>query len=96
MAERGAPIGNKNAAKGRLWRDAIRRAVARRGNGDLNHGLDALADKLIEGVAAGDIQALKEFGDRIDGKAVQAITGGDPDDQPIKVQQIGLIPLVPK
>jgi molecular chaperone GrpE (heat shock protein) len=72
-----APLGNKNSAKGRLWADAIKRAVSRKHGGDLNHGLDTLAEKLIEAVSKGDLQALKEFGDRIDGKPAQAITGAD-------------------
>lgn len=68
-----APQGNTNAAKGRLWHDAIKRAVARKYNGDLNHGLDTLADKLIEAVSNGDLPAIKEFGDRMDGKPAQAV-----------------------
>ena len=80
----GAPIGNSNSAKGRLWADAIKRAVARKHNGDLNHGLDTLAEKLIEAVIAGDLPAIKEFGDRMDGKPAQAVVGGSEDDEPIK------------
>lgn len=32
----------------------------------------------------GDVQAIKEIADRLDGKAVQAIVGGDEDDAPIR------------
>jgi hypothetical protein len=78
-----APVGNQNAKKARLWADAIRRAVARRAGGDLSVGLDTLADKLIAAVETGDLPALKEFGDRMDGKPAQAIIGGDEDDPPI-------------
>lgn len=80
----GAPVGNKNSAKGRQWAEAIKRAVARKHNGDLNHGLDTLAEKLVDAVATGDLQALKEFGDRLDGKPAQAIIGGGEDDPAIK------------
>lgn len=79
-----APTGNSNAAKGRLWHDAIKRAVARKYNGDLSHGLDALAEKLVEAVASGELQALKEFGDRIDGKAAQAVTLSGDEDNPLR------------
>lgn len=87
----GAPVGNKNAAKGRLWADAIKRAVARKYNGDLNHGLDKLAEKLVEAVSNGDLPAIKEFGDRMDGKPAQAIVGDD-DAPPVKIE--GLVKLV--
>ena len=80
-----APLGNQNAKKARLWADAIRRAVARRAGGDLSVGLDTLADKLIAAVETGDLPALKEFGDRIDGKPAQAIIGGDEGDNPISM-----------
>lgn len=83
-----APIGNQNAKKGRLWADAIKRAVARKFNGDLNHGLDQLAEKLIDAVAEGDLPALKEFGDRMDGKPAQAIIGGDEDDPAVTLRVI--------
>ena len=78
----GAPPGNQNAAKGRIWGDAVRRAVARRANGDLHHGLDELADKLLDAVANGDLQALKEFGDRIEGKSAQTLAVGGSDELP--------------
>lgn len=88
MSTGGAPKGNQNARKAKIWADAIRRAVARRANGDLNGGLDSLADKLVQSAASGDQWALKELGDRIDGKVPQGIIGGDPDDAPVKIEQI--------
>lgn len=82
----GAPIGNKNAAKAKVWRAAIIRALERRKPADERiQAIDELADKLIELVAAGDLAALKEFGDRMDGKPAQAIIGGDEDDPALKV-----------
>ena len=62
--------GNKNATKNRPWSDAIRRAAARR-----KGGLNRLADQFIEKVAEGDTAAVKEFGDRFEGKIPQAIEG---------------------
>ena len=88
----GAPLGNQNGKKGRLWADAIKRAVARKHGGDLNHGLDTLAEKLVEAVGKGDLQALKEFGDRMDGKPAQAIVG-DSEHDPVHV--VGRIELIP-
>jgi hypothetical protein len=66
----GNPGGKK---QGRPWRDAIERAVARRqGKTDLK-GIDDIADSLLDAAAAGDMQAVREFGDRMDGKAPQSI-----------------------
>lgn len=66
----GAPLGNRNGAKeNRLWGDAIRRAVTQSDSETLRR----LADKLIEKAAEGDIPALRELGDRLDGKPHQSI-----------------------
>ena len=69
MAKRkvGAPIGNKNAAKNKVWSEAVRKAIIR---GDK---LDRLANALIDKAIDGDISALKEIGDRLEGKATQQI-----------------------
>ena len=90
----GAPVGNQNAARGRVWRNAIERALERRTKSrtDGIKEIDSLAEQLLTLVAAGDLGALKEFGDRIDGKPAQALISGDDDDPPLKVQ--GLIDLV--
>ena len=76
----GAPIGNTNGAKqNRLWGDAIRRAVAQ------NDGekLRSLADKLIEKAQEGDVSAMRELGDRLDGKPAQALTLAGDADNPV-------------
>jgi hypothetical protein len=70
----GAPIGNKNATKNKLWEDALRRALL----AEDGKKLRSLADKLIARAEEGDVTALKEIGDRMDGKPTQTI-GGDPD-----------------
>jgi hypothetical protein len=60
-------------SKTKIWRDAIERAVARRaGKQDLK-GIDVLADALLDEVIKGNVVAIKELGDRLDGKAAQAI-----------------------
>jgi len=73
----GAPVGNSNATKAKPWADAIKRALARREHEGNGRDLNALADKLIDCAAEGDLSALKELGDRLDGKPVQAIGGAD-------------------
>lgn len=92
----GAPTGNQNAARAKIWRAAIQRALERRSASrtDGIKEIDALAEQLLNLVAAGDLGALKEFGDRIDGKPAQAIIGGEGDDPPIKtVSRIELVDL---
>ena len=69
MAERGAPKGNTNATKGTPWRHAINRAIAQ---GDPEK-LRRIADKLLAKAEEGDITAIKELGDRLDGKATQPV-----------------------
>jgi hypothetical protein len=57
----------------KFWADAVRRAVMRRMD-DVEgkpQKLERLADKIVEAGMEGDIQALKEIGDRLDGKATQ-------------------------
>jgi hypothetical protein len=76
MVTRGAPVGNRNAAKAKVWAAAIERALERRQPADERiKAIDELADKLLDQCAAGDLAALKELGDRLDGKPAQAITG---------------------
>lgn len=93
----GAPVGNQNARKAKIWRDAIERALdhwpekapsveSRRG---LHDAAYAFVAKMME---SSDLGFFKELGDRMDGKPAQAIVGGDEDDSPVRVE--GVIKLV--
>lgn len=42
--------------------------------------LRAVADALVEKAMAGDVQAIKEVADRLDGKVPQALVGDDESD----------------
>lgn len=86
----GAPVGNQNAARAKVWRSAIERALERRtaSRTDGKKEIDALAEQLLNLVATGDLGALKEFGDRMDGKPPQAIIGGEDGDPPVKIQKV--------
>lgn len=70
----GAPKGNQNAKRGALWREAIR-AMSARLEHDLKPrtNLERAAAALWGKAMDGDVSALKELGDRVDGKAVQSI-----------------------
>lgn len=77
----GAPVGNSNATKAKPWADAIRRALAR-AEEDSPRSLNKLAEALLTAASDGDLAALKELGDRLDGKPAQSI-GGDPEGTPV-------------
>ena len=68
----GRPKGAENRDK--PWRGAIRKAVHElRGDDKKVKALQLLADRLVTQGLDGDIAAIKEIGDRLDGKAVQGV-----------------------
>lgn len=79
-----APLGNRNAAKAKVWTAAIERALDRRKPADERiAAIDELADKLLDKCAAGDLAALQELGNRLEGKPAQII-GGDENLPPVR------------
>lgn len=87
----GAPLGNQNARKAKLFEQAIKRALARASGENVDAGLDKGADKLVAAYQAGEPWAIKEVGDRLDGKPAQAIIG-DADEAPVQIA--GVLKLV--
>lgn len=85
MAKAGAPLGNKNGAHDKPWSAAVRRAVLANDGKKLRSIADALCDK----AADGDVAAIKEIGDRLDGKPAQSITGADGGDLIVKIIKFG-------
>ena len=73
MAGKGGTLGNRHAAHDKPWQAAVKRALLADDGKKLRRIADALCDKAI----AGDVQAIKEIGDRLDGRPAQAITGAD-------------------
>lgn len=75
---RGGVAGRSGKRLDSLWADALRRAIKRREEKD-PQALERLADVLLRKADDGDMAALKELGDRLDGKAAQQVTheGGD-------------------
>ena len=67
----GAPLGNQNAAKSRVFSDALRRAIAQ----DDGERLRAAAEKMLDLAANGEAWAVREVFDRLEGKPPQALTG---------------------
>ena len=84
----GAPTGNQNAVKGKRWAEAIERAIAAYPDlpddtncSDMVKGLNKAAVRFVANLMGdGGLSYFREFGDRFDGKAAQAIDlGSDPD-----------------
>ena len=69
----GAPEGNDNAKKGKLFYDQLRRVLVQ--NDSLK--LRQVSEKLVDAAIEGEPWAVKEIMDRMDGKAVaiQEVTG---------------------
>jgi len=63
----GGQPGNNNAGKGKMMRSVIKQRLEERQAAVL------IADALIEKAIDGDLGAIKEVNDRLDGKAPQAI-----------------------
>lgn len=74
----GAKPGNNNAARQRVWTNAIYKALEQKGT-DRQEALAKLALKLLEKVDSGDMTAIKELGDRLEGKPAQIIEGTGPN-----------------
>ena len=71
----GAPLGNVNASKEKRWYETIDRAIKQ----DDGQRLRAAAEKLLDLAAAGEPWAVKEIGDRLDGKPKQQTEISGPD-----------------
>ena len=78
-------IGNKNASKtNRAWSEAIRMAVRRKEKLNKPGSLRDLADVFVEKVLSGDMTAVKEFGDRYEGKVTDKVELSGPEGGPIE------------
>ena len=76
----GAPKGNQNSTKEkRVWGKVVRKLAVQEDYKRIHNVAEALFRKAEDG----DISAIKELGDRIDGKAEQTISGDS--DQPITI-----------
>ena len=58
-----------NFTKNKSWRETLLRAILAKKGAPLRK----IAEALIRKAEKGDVQAIKEVGDRIDGKAVQQV-----------------------
>jgi hypothetical protein len=63
-----------NKGKDKPWTEALRLAVFEEGPNGVRK-IRAIAQKCAEAAMAGDMQAIREIGDRLDGKPLQSIEG---------------------
>lgn len=83
-----APPGNKFAAKGKAWFDALRKECVQR------DALAKLATVVVDQALAGERWAVEEIANRMDGKPAQSVQiAGDPDSPLETVTTFRLAPL---
>jgi len=75
------PRNPRGQQRDKLYREALRLELAEMGVDDLKK-LREIARVHIEKAAGGDMQAIKELADRLDGKPAQILTHDSPDDTP--------------
>jgi hypothetical protein len=78
----GRPIGSVNREK--PFTDMLRAALLTGGG----RRLRVIADKLVEKAEQGDLQAIREVIDRLDGKAVQSVERSDTPSERMTDQQL--------
>lgn len=78
--------GNANSGRkiDKVWGDALRLAVNRT-DGEKTE-LAKIAETTVNEAKNGNIQAIKEIGDRLDGKPAQAVQHTGVDDGPIETK----------
>ncbi len=83
-----APLGNQNAKKAKRWEDALNKALARFATEDgkvkAGEALDKIAETVVLQALAGSKDAWLEIGNRLDGKAAQAVTVGGDEENPVR------------
>ncbi len=50
--------------------------------------MEVMVGEAVRKLASGDVAALKEVTDRVEGRVPQSVVGGDDDDNPIKIETI--------
>jgi hypothetical protein len=75
--------------KKKLFREALTKVLD--AAGEDSEKLTAIAQALYDKAKTGDVSAIKEVRDTLDGKPAQAIIGGEEDDPPIRISTIEIV-----
>jgi hypothetical protein len=74
----GAPTGNQNASKGKRFASVLEKRI------EELKAMDGIVDALITKALEGDMPAIKEVADRLDGKPRQQVDlGGQDGENPL-------------
>jgi len=74
----GAPVGNQNASRGKRFASVLEKRIAEL------RAMDGIVDALITKALDGDMSAIKEVADRLDGKPRQQVDlGGQDGENPL-------------
>jgi hypothetical protein len=86
--ERGAQLGNTNGARGKVWRDALDKAVKQYVDKDAGikrgEALFKIATRVVAQALTGNKDAIQELGNRLDGKPHQSMDIGIHDSTPLE------------
>jgi hypothetical protein len=74
-------------AREKPWRDAFKRREPLNRDEKPQY-IDLMAEAIVLKAAAGDVPAAHEIGDRIDGRAVQAISNDDESGEPFVIKVV--------
>lgn len=77
MASKGGQVGNQNASKGKRFASVLEARI------EELKAMPLIAQALIDKALDGDMQAIKEVADRLDGKPKQQIDVGGQEDNPL-------------
>jgi len=84
-----AARGRAAGKSAKVWREALQRALNKRVNPadeESPRRLEAIAEAVVDAAMQGDMQAIREIGERIDGKAAQQLVHvGDEDGGPVNM-----------
>lgn len=71
--------------KEKSFANMLRIAISEAVKGKSHTKLRAVADSLVEKAISGDVNAIKEVADRLDGKVPQGVIGGGDSDPAVKL-----------
>jgi len=86
-----AAIGNNYAGKSKRWLNAIDKALERRCKSNGQKALIEIAEKMLTAADNGESWAIKELGDRIDGKSAQSVTLLGDEEHPVVVKEVSFV-----